>query len=68
MIGIWTPVDGAERLPPGDWVVTVEERDDKGRAVHIAKSDAYFTTVGGRFHFDMPRVIAYMKCPDVFNG
>lgn len=51
----WTPVSKIEDIPNGDWLVQLD--DGKMVTAHISQ---FMQVVGGRFHFDMKPIVAYM--------
>lgn len=62
----WTPVDGIQDMPIGNWIVAME---DGGRGVcEIAMgSNSKFGVINGQFYFDYSKVVAYMPLPK-YNG
>lgn len=54
----WKPVSKIEDIPNGDWLVQLD--DGKMVTAHISK---FMQVVGGRFHFDMKPIVAYMPLP-----
>ena len=52
----WVPVGGIVNLPPGEWVVRLEDGSH-----HVAKAQGFI--VGGIFHFDRKPVVAYAALP-----
>ena len=57
----WVDVDGAENLPSGEWVVRLES--GRNEIARTTGKDGSVFIVGGCFHFDMPKVIAYTRVP-----
>lgn len=56
----WIEVDGAKNIPTGDWMVATCDKESKVDT-HIAKCSPNVIVIGGRFHFDMPKVYAYKE-------
>ncbi len=54
----WKPVSKIDEIPYGDWLVQLD--DGKMTTAHISN---FIQVVGGRFHFDMKPVVAYMSLP-----
>ncbi|WP_414456805.1 hypothetical protein [Enterobacter kobei] len=59
----WTPVSKIEDIPNGDWLVQLD--DGKMVTAYISQ---FMQVVGGRFHFDMKPVVAYMPLPKPYVG
>ncbi|MFX2663629.1 hypothetical protein [Enterobacter kobei] len=59
----WKPVSKIEDIPNGDWLVQLD--DGKMVTAHISK---LMQVVGGRFHFDMKPIVAYMPLPKPYVG
>lgn len=62
----WIEVDGAENMPMGKYLVTTQERGGREKDVHVAKVRKNVIIVGQHFHFDMPKVVAYMDAPEPY--
>jgi hypothetical protein len=58
----WIEVDGHENLPKGCWLVLLERESNFNR-VHTAYVGINTTFVGGKFAFDLPKVIGYLPIP-----
>lgn len=54
----WKPVRQIYDIPNGDWLVQLD--DGKMVTAHISQ---FMQVVGGRFHFDMKPIVAYMPLP-----
>ncbi|EMC4146458.1 hypothetical protein VEL46_004244 [Cronobacter sakazakii] len=59
----WTPVNGAQNMPIGKWLVQLSDGD-----FAVAKIHEEVQVVGGNFHFDVPPVVAYMPLPVPYQG
>ncbi len=62
MVSGWTEINGVDELPLGTWLVEVATHD-YWTPHHVAIKCKGTTTVGGAFHYDMPKIIAYMPIP-----
>ena len=62
----WTRVNSWKELPTGNWLVQIAE-PRCGLVLHTASVHPNVTVIGGLFGFDMPRVIAYRKLPNVIG-
>lgn len=64
---MWTKVNGYENMPLGIWIVEVQQAH-WGLYFHTASVNANGTVIGGRFGYDMPKVIAYTELPERFSS
>ncbi|ELY3575030.1 hypothetical protein [Cronobacter sakazakii] len=60
---IWTPINGAQNMPAGKWLVQLSDGE-----FSVARIHEKVHVVGGHFHFDMPPVVAYMPLPVPYAG
>ena len=60
---IWRPVKSIEDIPDGEWLVQLS--NGKMATANISR---FMQVIGGRFHFDMQPVVAYMSLPQPYIG
>ncbi len=58
---IWRPVKSIEDIPDGEWLVQLS--NGKMATAHISR---FMQVIGGKFHFDMQPVVAYMALPQPY--
>jgi len=59
----WIKVSGIEEVPVGMWLFKVTE-ESHGLTIHTGVKHPNITVIGGLFHFDQGRVIAYRPIPE----